>query len=266
MCSRSTGKSRSLTTSERRERTPSGITETTSLRRSVRPILAVSDGRLFSVGWNHLGGQRLWLRDTQGNEYVRPSRPIHPWPSTERSSRRETSSALSATPATRLAPVPSPLRVHPKALLGLGYDGVINPYPYLVAWHARQDEDFRVSLPAQAGGALQPAAVVIETNDISTASGLDQKALERVLALPALFEGLAAAQPVVESASGRRPAGLPHVDALTRRRSCRRRGRSSRRRRPRLRPSRTTPPRTRGTGIPPRSQTARRLCGAAGRV
>ena len=33
------------------------------------PVLAVADGTLFSVGWNDLGGWRLWLRDTAGNEF-----------------------------------------------------------------------------------------------------------------------------------------------------------------------------------------------------
>jgi len=33
------------------------------------PILAVADGTVFSVGWNTLGGNRLWLRDKDGNTF-----------------------------------------------------------------------------------------------------------------------------------------------------------------------------------------------------
>ena len=33
------------------------------------PLLAVADGTIFSVGWNDLGGYRLWLRDRQGNQF-----------------------------------------------------------------------------------------------------------------------------------------------------------------------------------------------------
>ena len=33
------------------------------------PILACADGLVFSVGWNDVGGNRLWLRDSQGNEF-----------------------------------------------------------------------------------------------------------------------------------------------------------------------------------------------------
>ena len=33
------------------------------------PILAVADGTVFSVGWNNVGGFRLWLRDRAGNQF-----------------------------------------------------------------------------------------------------------------------------------------------------------------------------------------------------
>ena len=33
------------------------------------PVLAVADGTLFNVGWNDVGGNRLWVRDGAGNEF-----------------------------------------------------------------------------------------------------------------------------------------------------------------------------------------------------
>lgn len=33
------------------------------------PAVAIADGMLFRVGWNRLGGWRLWLRDNAGTEY-----------------------------------------------------------------------------------------------------------------------------------------------------------------------------------------------------
>ena len=33
------------------------------------PLLAVADGTLHTIGFNQLGGYRLWLRDTEGNEF-----------------------------------------------------------------------------------------------------------------------------------------------------------------------------------------------------
>lgn len=32
-------------------------------------VLAVADGVVFSVGWEKLGGRRLWLLDRAGNEF-----------------------------------------------------------------------------------------------------------------------------------------------------------------------------------------------------
>jgi murein DD-endopeptidase MepM/ murein hydrolase activator NlpD len=33
------------------------------------PVVAISDGILFRVGWNRVGGWRFWLRDRWGNEF-----------------------------------------------------------------------------------------------------------------------------------------------------------------------------------------------------
>ncbi len=33
------------------------------------PVVAISDGTLFKVGWNTVGGWRFWLRDRWGNEF-----------------------------------------------------------------------------------------------------------------------------------------------------------------------------------------------------
>ena len=33
------------------------------------PVVAVADGSLFNVGWNGLGGWRLWVRDRAGNGF-----------------------------------------------------------------------------------------------------------------------------------------------------------------------------------------------------
>src|ERR671924_169948 len=35
----------------------------------VFPVLGVAKGTVFSVGWNDIGGNRLWLRDEQGNQF-----------------------------------------------------------------------------------------------------------------------------------------------------------------------------------------------------
>ena len=67
--SRSTGHRRSRTRSVRREPASAGTTARTSSRRSGRRSWRSRTGTVFSVGWNDLGGYRLWLRDRQGNQF-----------------------------------------------------------------------------------------------------------------------------------------------------------------------------------------------------
>ena len=65
----STGRRRSRTRSGRRAPASAGITARTSSRRSARRSSPSPTAPIFSVGWNDLGGYRLWLRDRQGNQF-----------------------------------------------------------------------------------------------------------------------------------------------------------------------------------------------------
>src|SRR4029079_2925867 len=88
--------------------------------------------------------------------------------------------------------------VHPAALLGMGYDGVIDPYPYLLWWH-RLDEPSSAPTggPPPGSRAPPPAAVLLQADDISAVSGLDPAGVEGVLTGEALFgEGAAGAKVV----------------------------------------------------------------------
>jgi murein DD-endopeptidase MepM/ murein hydrolase activator NlpD len=82
--------------------------------------------------------------------------------------------------------------IHPAAFASLGYDGVVAPYPFLVAWRRAQDVPFsagRVFVPDANGlprvGAPPPGAVLLRAADVSRTSGLVPGALERALAGPA---------------------------------------------------------------------------------
>jgi hypothetical protein len=73
-------------------------------------------------------------------------------------------------------------------MLGLGYDGVVAPYPFLMAWRRAQDVSFaagRVYVPSGAGpGAPSlppPGAYLLQAQDIASLSGLVPGALERAL-------------------------------------------------------------------------------------
>jgi murein DD-endopeptidase MepM/ murein hydrolase activator NlpD len=147
------------------------------------PVLAVTDGELFLVGWNTLGGHRLWLRDGAGNEYYYAHLSAYSPLAVDGAhvSAGDVIGFVGQSGASGGVPHLH-FEIHPSALLGLGYDGVINPYSYLLAWQALDDRRFDVAAPALAAGkAPQPGAVLLEAHDISTASGLDEAALERVM-------------------------------------------------------------------------------------
>ena len=81
--------------------------------------------------------------------------------------------------------------IHPVALLSLGYDGAVAPYPFLDAWRRARGrlvrDAGRAYLPARrARAAAAPVAppagaVLLEADDISSTSGLVPGALESTL-------------------------------------------------------------------------------------
>ena len=100
------------------------------------PVVAVTNGVVFAVGWNRVGGWRLWLVDDQGNQYYyahlsgysRFAKNNH---SVERGQVLgfvgNTGDAITTWPHVHF-------EVHPAGLLYLGYDGAVDPTHYLGAW------------------------------------------------------------------------------------------------------------------------------------
>ena len=108
------------------------------------PLLAVADGTVFSVGWNDLGGYRLWLRDRQGNQFyyahlsafsalARNGSEVH---------AGDVVGFMGNTGDAQGTPYHLHFEIHPVGLLPLGYDGVVRPYPYLLAWRRLEDVSF----------------------------------------------------------------------------------------------------------------------------
>ena len=152
------------------------------------PLLAVADGTLFSVGWNDIGGWRLWLRDNQGHQFYYAHLSAYSSLAVEGATVKAgdvigfvgtTGDAEGGVPHLHF-------EIHPVSLLDLGYDGVIAPYPYLVAWRRAEDVSFdlgRAYLPGRTGafGPPPPAAVLLLAEDISGSSGLVPGSLERAV-------------------------------------------------------------------------------------
>lgn len=68
----------------------------------------------------------------------------------------------------------------------MGYDGAIDPYPYLLAWLHLDDLAFGSWSP-EPGRAPMAGAVLLQADDISTLSGLGDDTLGSYLIVPELF-------------------------------------------------------------------------------
>ena len=152
------------------------------------PLLAVADGTVFSVGWNDLGGYRLWLRDHAGNEfYYAHLSAYSPFAVNGRQVRAGTVLGFMGNTGDAVStPYHLHFEIHPVGLLYLGYDGAVRPYPYLQAWKHLQDIEFAQvagwAPPVSAtSSAPKPGAILLSSTDISTADGLDPGSLERAL-------------------------------------------------------------------------------------
>jgi murein DD-endopeptidase MepM/ murein hydrolase activator NlpD len=153
------------------------------------PILSCADGIVFSVGWNDVGGNRLWLRDAQGNEFYYAHLSAFS-PLAKNGLHVKAGEVLGFVGNTGDAagtPTHLHFEVHPSSLIFMGYDGAVDPTSYLTAWQHLQDVRFQnvagwvpafeVSDPAP-----KPAAILLQVSDISEASGLDPGSLQRAIA------------------------------------------------------------------------------------
>jgi len=156
------------------------------------PLLAVADGTVFSVGWNDIGGWRLWVRDRLGNEfyYAHLSAYSPLAVNGKQVKAGDVVGFMGKTGDAEFTPVHLHFEIHPVSLLALGYDGAVAPYPFLNAWRRAEDVSFDAGRkylpldgPAGSRGAVAPpaGAVLLEADDISATSGLTPGALEATL-------------------------------------------------------------------------------------
>jgi murein DD-endopeptidase MepM/ murein hydrolase activator NlpD len=178
------------------------------------PILAVASGTVFSVGWNDVGGWRLWLRDQGGNEFYYAHLSAYTALAVEgrHVNAGDVLGFVGNTGDAQGTPFHLHFEVHPVSMLFLGYDGAVNPTRYLDAWKRLADVRILPAVPfaaieasAAASTAPTPGAILLVSSDISTASGLDPGSLRRAMRAPvALTPG--------SSSIGELPTPLPTLD------------------------------------------------------
>jgi murein DD-endopeptidase MepM/ murein hydrolase activator NlpD len=152
------------------------------------PVLAVARGTVFSVGWNDVGGNRFWLRDQFGNEFYYAHLSAFT-PLAVNGGRVRAGDVIGFVGNTGDAETTPPhlhFEFHPVSLLGLGYDGVVNPFPYLNAWRRLEDVNLVagaswIPVAAASSQAPPPGAILLHSTDISRATGLEPGSLRKAL-------------------------------------------------------------------------------------
>ena len=149
------------------------------------PILAVADGTLFSVGWNQIGGNRIWLRDREGNYFYYAHLAAFSTLAVD-GAKVPAGAVIGFVGNTGDAagtPYHLHFEVHPVSLLSLGYDGGVDPTPYLRRWQRARDLEAAAPLGVGWSRRAAPAAgaILLAASDISAADGLEPGSLARAL-------------------------------------------------------------------------------------
>ncbi len=136
-----------------------------------QPLVACADGTVFSVGWNKIGGNRLWIVDAQGNQFYYAHLSAFATTAVNGAHVKagQVVGFMGHTGDAEGTPVHLHFEVHPVAMLYLGYDGAVDPTPYLDAWRHQQDLPFPIAggwTPAVPGGsAPEPGAILLHVSD-----------------------------------------------------------------------------------------------------
>jgi murein DD-endopeptidase MepM/ murein hydrolase activator NlpD len=151
------------------------------------PVLAVAHGVVFSVGWEKVGGWRLWLRDDVGNEFYYAHLSAYSSLAVNGAivNAGDVLGFVGSSGDAEGTPYHLHFEIHPVGMLQRGYDGAVDPTSYLRKWRQLR------YLHAESAAGWTPrvisahtpkaGAVLLQSEDISAASGLDPASLERVL-------------------------------------------------------------------------------------
>jgi hypothetical protein len=107
------------------------------------PVVAVADGTISGVGWDQVGGWRIWLQDAASNRFYYAHLSGYA-PSDFHSNRVKAGEVIGFIGNTGHAFTGAPhlhFEVHPHQLLSLGYDGAVDPTTYLDGWRHLKSVD-----------------------------------------------------------------------------------------------------------------------------
>jgi murein DD-endopeptidase MepM/ murein hydrolase activator NlpD len=128
------------------------------------PVVAVADGTLNRVGWERLGGWRLWVRDRLGNEFYYAHLSGYTRAALEKG-RIRAGTVLGFVGDTGDAfgtPFHLHFEIHPRSLLPLRYDGAVDPTSYLDHWaHLSHEHGSRPLHPHLPSGPARAQAIYV---------------------------------------------------------------------------------------------------------
>ena len=161
-----------------------------------QPLVAVEAGTVFSVGYDKVAGNSLWLLDAQGNLFLYAHLSAFSNAARNGSQVRagEVIGFMGNTGDAAQTPVHLHFEVHPVSQLYLGLAGAVDPTKYLDGWTHEKSLPYPIA-PAWApnvkgvAAGPEPGAILLGMNDISSADGLDPASLRRSLR-PAASVGL----------------------------------------------------------------------------
>jgi len=171
------------------------------------PLVALHDGTLFNVGWNRLGGHRLWLDDGRGNLFyyahlsgyaplARDGATVH---------AGDVIGFMGDSGDAAGTPFHLHLEIHPAGRWA------VPPIEYVRQWQGHTPGLASGVAPAPRPITVPDGTAVVESvSDISAASGLDRTALLRAAAGGEVGTGVAAPSALVAIAADAAPgfAGL----------------------------------------------------------
>ena len=101
-----------------------------------QPVVAVANGKVYKVGWNSVGGWRLWVRDAQGNRfyYAHLSGYTKYGRNGTHVKAGQQLGFIGNTGDAFTTPHHLHFEIHPVELLYLHYAGAVDPTTYLDQW------------------------------------------------------------------------------------------------------------------------------------
>jgi hypothetical protein len=172
------------------------------------PVVAVADGTLNRVGWEKIGGWRLWVRDRAGDEFYYAHLSGYTRAALA-GGRVEAGEVIGFVGNTGDAFTTMPhlhFEIHPRPLLHMQYDGAVDPTTYLESWR-RGSSDAPLALPVHPrlpSAAAARAEAKLDFGELLAAWGIGSVP-QPALAVPKPSRVLELPFPLGRAAPGPRP-------------------------------------------------------------